>query len=211
MADRIESLQAWFRAAALGAAMLALIVAAGCASSTTPARYYSLLPAPERGKPAPPAAIAPGWSALVVTIAAQVDRPQWVVRRPDGSLAVLDDELWAAPLADEWSAAIGERLLRAAPATMLAPGRTPWRISIDLQRFETAPQHGVRIEAEWSLRSEDGRNGWRCHAEFDHPASGSAQSLAEAHQAVAAALGDAVARGLAAALAGAAGPACGAL
>lgn len=210
MADRTRSLAPWRRTAALGAAALGLAAIAGCASNAPPPRYHSLLPPPVQGEPPPPAAIAPGWSALAVTVPAQVDRPQWVVRRPDGSLAVLDDELWAAPLADEFSAAIGERLLRAAPATMLTPGRPPWRISVELQRFETVPQRGARIEAEWSLRAADGSHGWRCHAEFEHPAAGSAQSLAEAHQAIAAALGDAVARSLAAALAGAGAPACGA-
>jgi uncharacterized lipoprotein YmbA len=208
MADRSPARHPWSRAAALGAATSLLV--AGCASSPPPTRYYSLLPPPGPGAPAPPTAISPGWSALTVAIPAQVDRPQWVVRRPDDSLAVLDDERWAAPLADEIGAAVSERLLRAAPATMLPAGHRPWRIAIDVQRFESAPQRWARIEADWSLRPDAGGDGWRCHAAFERPAADSAQSLAEAHRAAVAALGDAVARGLAAALAGAGAPVCGA-
>ncbi len=206
MADPIRLRHAGLGAAALAVAALGLV--SGCASSPPATRYYSLLPAPGPGAP-PPAVISPGWSALTVTIPAQVDRLQWVVRRPDDSLAVLDDEQWAAPLADEIGAAVSERLLRAAPATMLPTGRRPWRIAIDVQRFESAPRHWARIEAEWSLRPDDGGSAWRCHAVFEHAAAGTAQSLADAHRAATAALGDAIARGLAAALAGSGAPVCG--
>ena len=195
-------------AAALAALSLGAWLLFGCASSTPPPRFHTLLSAPEAGT-VPPSPASPGWEVLTVTVPPQVDRPQWVVRQADDALVVLEDERWAAPLADEIGAAVADRLRRAAPATSLAAGRRPWRIAIDVQRFDSAPGRVVRLEAEWSLRPGDATAaGWRCRGAFDRPAGPNYASLAAAHRDLAAQLGDAIARGLAVGLAGATAPVC---
>lgn len=194
----------------LAGAALMLALAAGCGSPAPAPRYHTLLPAPD-GLPEAVAPAAPGWDALGVSVPPQVDRPQWVVRAADGALAVLEDELWAAPLAEEIVAAIAERLRRAAPATSVPKGRKPWRVTVEIQRFESQPQRAARIEAEWSLRpAEAGAATWRCRGVFERPVAGGYPALAAAHREALVALGDAVAKSLAAALAGAGAPACGA-
>ena len=195
-------------AGALAALALWLCMALGCAATAPPTRFHTLLPAPDAG-PAAPVVTSPGWEMLAVTVPPQVDRPQWVVRQADGALMVLEDERWAAPLADEIAAAVADRLRRAAPATTVPPGQRPWRIAIDVQRFESAPGRFARIEAEWSLRPGDSATaGWRCRGSFERPAGSGYAALAAAHREALVQLGDAIARGLAAGLAGAATPVC---
>ena len=45
-----------------------------------------------------------------IRVPAQVDQPQWLVRLPDDSLAVLEQERWASPLRDELREALLEQL-----------------------------------------------------------------------------------------------------
>ena len=65
----------------------ALAVAlSGCAlPQSPPVRYHTLLPAETQ---AAPSTQRLAWELLPVAVPAQVDRPQWVVRAADGSLAV---------------------------------------------------------------------------------------------------------------------------
>lgn len=190
------------------AAVAASLLVAACSTPAPPPRYHSLLPAPE-GAPLPPTASTPGWQALSIVVPPQVDRPEWVVRAADGALAVLEDERWTAPLAAEIGAAITERLRRAGPATSLPAGRKPWRVTIDIQRFESLPQRSARVDAEWSLRPGDGTAaGWHCRGDFEQAAGQGYVALAQAHREVMRQLGDAIAAGLAAALSGAGAPVC---
>ena len=203
MTDHDRSANLWLRAL-----VLAALAAGGCSTPAPAPRFHTLLPAPDAA-PATPVAATPGWDGLTVTVPPQVDRPQWVVRSADGALAVLDDERWAAPLAEEIAAALSDRLRRAAPATSLPAGAKPWRIAVDIQRFESVPQGQARVDADWSLRSAEGAaTGWRCRGAFERPAGPSYVSLAQAHRDALAQLGDAIARGLAAGLAGATAPVC---
>ena len=48
---------------------------------------------------------------LPVSVPPQVDQPQWLVRAPDDSLQMLEQERWAAPLRDEIRSAVAERLI----------------------------------------------------------------------------------------------------
>lgn len=189
-------------------ALASLLFVAGCGTPTPAPRYHTLLPAPD-GAPATPAAAKPGWEALTIVVPPQVDRPEWVVRAADGALAVLDDERWAAALTDEIGAAIADRLRRAAAATSLPAGRKPWRVSVDIQRFESWPGRAARIDAEWSLRPGDGSaGGWRCRGAFEQPAAAGYVALAAAHRQALQRLGDAIAAGLAAGLGATTAPVC---
>ncbi len=191
-----------------GIAAAGLMLVAGCGTPAPPPRYHTLLPAPDAA-PAAPVAARPGWEALTVVVPPQVDRLEWVVRMGDGALAVLDDERWAAPLTDEIGAALADRLRRAAPATSLPNGRKPWRIAVEIQRFETLPGRLARIDAEWSLRPGDaGTGGWRCRGGFEQPAEPGYVALATAHRQLLQRLGDAIASGLAAGLGAATTPVC---
>ena len=179
--------------AAIGAVLMALL--AGCGSAQPP-RYHSLVPAPSSAAQPVAATGSLAWEVLSVALPAGVDQPQWVVRTVDGSLAVLEQERWIAPLRDEVRAVVTDRLTHVvgAPAAAAAPGRR-WRIGIDVQRFESAAGREARIEATWTLTSDaEGAAPLRCRGEFVRPLAASGYlALAKGHQQAAAQLADAIA------------------
>lgn len=163
--------------------VLLLALLGACASSTT-TRLHSLLPPPATGASTATVAAARGWELAPVQLPAQVDRPQWVLRRADDSLQVLEHERWIAPLGDEIHAAVAARL---------AGGGPPLRITLDVQRFDAALGRYSRVEAAWTVRQGDGRS-WRCQATLSvQPAGDGVPALAAAHRALFAQLGDRIA------------------
>jgi uncharacterized lipoprotein YmbA len=169
-------------------------VLAACASAPLPVRYHTLLPPP--GAPAHgPAAPVLRWELLPVTVHAQLDRPQWVLRAADGSLVVLEQERWIAPLADEMGDALQETLARrfGPPA---AGSAGAWRVDVELQRLDSVPGRLARLDALWSLRAENAR-GLRCAARLEQAVSGGVDELAAAHRRSVAALGEQIAAALA--------------
>ena len=182
MTRRVPSLAALRGAVAAGIAVVTLL--GGCAAGPT-TRFHTLMPAAGTAGPqvAPTGALA--WEVLPVNIPAQVDQPQWVVRAADGSLAVLEQERWIAPLAEEFRAAVTDRLTQilGAPAASAEP-RKRWRVRIDVQRFESSPGREARLEATWTVNSlSETAISLRCRDEFVATAtSGDYLALAKAHQ-----------------------------
>jgi uncharacterized protein len=169
----------------------AIVIAAaallgGCASAPPP-RFHTLMPAPTTtATPVTPTGPF-AWEVLPVAIPAQADQPQWVVRSADGSLAVLEQERWIAPLADELRAALVARLtsmLGAPVPASAAVSQRIWRVRVDVQRFESTPWSEARLEATWTLRSDEPAGGvLSCHAVLvQAPVAANYPSLARAHQ-----------------------------
>lgn len=158
---------------ACAAAALAVLsaLAAGC-SSPPATRYYTLMPPPTAGDRAA-AALRLDWELLPVVVPAQIDQPQWVVRKPDGSLAVLEQERWIAPLGDELRGAIVGRLTRTfgpPRAAASADGAPQWRIRVEVQRFDLIPNQEARLAADWSVRGAGAAT--VCHADISKPVPG---------------------------------------
>jgi uncharacterized lipoprotein YmbA len=91
--------------------LTALLVLGACSTAPPPIRLHTLMPAePTPRDPAisgrPPVFV----SLDPIRLPAQVDQPQWLVRLPDESLASLEQERWASPLADELRQALLEQL-----------------------------------------------------------------------------------------------------
>ena len=178
----------------------ALVAFLSACASAPPTHFHSLLPAPAAAGPAAP--VSSRWEILPVTVPVQVDQAQWLIRMPDDTMALLENERWAAPLADEIRAALSERLRWTAPVIRQAAG---WRIGVEVQRFESAPGRYARLQAEWTLRAGDGGAvRLRCRQDFEQAAGASYPALAAAHRAALARLGDALAASLLALDAGAA-------
>lgn len=184
----------------LSAACLALAFAlAGCSTPQAP-RHHSLLPPPAAA--GVPAAAALPWQLAPVVVPSGLDRPQWVVRAADESLAVLERERWIAPLADELAGALGEGLMRRlgppAPAGVRA-----WTVRVDLLRLESAPGRRARLEATWSLLPPDGGTGSApCAVAIERAVGGGYPALAAGHREAVAALAQRLADALQAAAAG---------
>ena len=186
----------------------------GCASPAV-THFYTLMPAPTADSAAGAALVVPTWELLPVTVPTQVDQPPWVVRLSDDTLAVLEQERWISPLADEVRAALAQQLRQtvppsATPAVRPSANAAPrWRVAVEVLRFESLPGRLARLDVQWLLRAIEGSSApeLRCQASFSQPAPGGYVALAAAHRAALMQLGDAISAGLVALDKGAA-PGC---
>jgi uncharacterized lipoprotein YmbA len=135
---------------------LVAIVAAGC--STAPSRFYALdSTAVADGTPAAHAAVMVG----PVTVPAAVDRPEFVVRVAPNRDEVDEFNRWVAPLNDAIARAVAGDLvvLLGTPdvATETLANFIPdYRVTIDVQRFESIQGQAAIMEAVWNVRKTAG-------------------------------------------------------
>ena len=175
-------------------ALAALFALGACSTSAPPTRLHTLMPA--EPTPREPAIVG---RALVfvslepIRLPAQVDQPQWLVRLPDESLASLEQERWASPLADELRQALLEQL---AARFGIVEGRSaapqaaaPLRVALELRRFDSVPGREARIEGGWSVA---GPAALRCSFFIREPATGGMAELAAAHRRAVARLAGAI-------------------
>lgn len=132
---------------------------AGC-STPAPERFHSLIGSDTSATESSQSTAAGRWSAIhidvmPVSVPAQVDHAQWVVRQADDTLLMLEQERWAAPLGEELRGAIAWRLAGRWGAVdvhaVAAPPAPVWRVRVDVQRFESVPGREARIDSIWSL------------------------------------------------------------
>jgi uncharacterized lipoprotein YmbA len=131
--------------------------AAGC-SASAPARFYTLdsTAAPD-GAPAARAAVMVG----PVSIPASVDQPQFVVQVAPNRVEVDEFDRWAAPLNDSIARAVAGDLavLLGTPDVATAPlanFNPAYRVTIDVQRFESIRGQAALVEAVWAVRKTAG-------------------------------------------------------
>ncbi|MEY4562865.1 MAG: hypothetical protein RLZZ618_2142 [Pseudomonadota bacterium] len=180
----------------MGSLGLAGLLAA-CSTAEAP-RFHSLLPSLQTAA-APPAATSPPLYIDLgpVGIPASIDQPQWVVRMPDDSLRMLEQERWVGPLRDELRSAVAERLARHWGAvdvrTTPAPANTGWRVRIDVQRFESVIGREAWVESQWSAVSfKTPATTLTCRVVIHDPAVGDPAALAAAHRRAVVQLADAI-------------------
>lgn len=135
-------------------AFLAL-AAAGCKSA--PAHFYTLnATAKGDDTAAAPYAVAVG----PVAIPATVDRPQFVVQIAPNQVAIDEFNRWAEPLNDNIARAVAGDLsaLLGTPRVVAAPPAAvaDYRVTLNIQRFETVPGKSVEIDAAWLIRKAGG-------------------------------------------------------
>ena len=184
------------------ASALLLSLAAGLSGCSTPPalRLHTLMPdpAPAAQSPGPPITIQLG----PMLVPAQVDQPQWLVRLPDGTLALLDNERWASPLRDELRAALRETLARrwgvqdAAGAVNAAPA---WRVNLELLRLDSTPAREARLDAQWSIAAvapaaDSPKPG--CRVTLRQAVAAGSVALADGHRRIVARLADKIGRQL---------------
>ena len=90
-----------------------------------------------------------------VTIPAQVDQPQWLVRNIDGSLSLLEQERWVAPLRGELQSALLDRWAKSwgGSSPTSSSKELVWRVSVEVTRWESVPGREVRLESRWTATS----------------------------------------------------------
>lgn len=160
-----------------GAALLS-----GCASE--PAHFYTLVPG------AAPAGPSAGYQIEVqaVTVPAQVDVPQLVVRQGAGQLAVLEGQQWAAPLGAEIRSSLSQALERRLGAQDIyslprSAQSTVYRIKLDLRRFDSWPGQRADIAAIWTVRPVDVKaEPLTCTSTASVPVAAGYPALVQGHQ-----------------------------
>ena len=177
MSNRLASVISIAVIAAFGAGM------SGCASA--PAKFYTL----NSTATADPATPAARYAVLVgpVSIPASVDRPEFVVQVKTNQVEVNEFNRWAAPLSDSIARAIAGDLavllgtsdVAVAP---LANFRPAYRVTINVQRFDSILGKSVVIQAVWAVHAIAGGNVRAGRSVVEETVQGSGfDALAAAH------------------------------
>ncbi len=163
----------------------AVLALAGCASA--PVHYYTLVaPAHDISSAAGPSSLP--FELLPVTVPAQVDQPQLVVREGEQGVALLGDERWIAPLSNEVRDALSAdlaRALRSQDVTGLSGSDKPsLRIKLDLRRFDSQLGRYAMIEGAWSIRLLNGTHpgSISCTSRVSESVGTSYTALVQGHQ-----------------------------
>jgi uncharacterized lipoprotein YmbA len=144
------------RGIALTSIVLSFTLAAGC--STAPSKFYSLSStAIADGTPATSVAVLVG----PVTIPAAVDQPEFVVQVAANRVQVDEFNRWVSPLGDGIARAVAGNLvvLLGTPdvaTAQLANFAPDYRVTIDVQRFESVQGQAATVEAVWTVRKTVG-------------------------------------------------------
>jgi len=173
---------------------LAVAAAAGCASA--PAKFYKLNATAKGGDAAETRyAVAVGR----VTIPAEVDRPQFAVQTAPNRVAIDEFNRWAEPLneniagviAADLAALLGTPRVVSVPLANFDPA---YRVTVDVQKFESLPGKAAQIEAVWIVRKTAGNVTLSGRTVVGEPVTdGSFDALAAAHSRALARLSTAIA------------------
>jgi uncharacterized protein len=136
--------------------LAAALLAAACSSA--PSHFYTLDPtAIDAGGPAVRRAILVG----PVSVPAAVDRPELVVQIAPNRVDIDEFNRWAGPLGDAIARTVAADLvtLLGTPDVVSGPLASfvpDYRVTIDVQRFESLPGRAIRLDAVWVVRPTAG-------------------------------------------------------
>jgi uncharacterized lipoprotein YmbA len=137
---------------------LTVIAAAATGCASAPSRYYTL----QSTATADDAPVA-RYAVLVgpVSVPASVDRPEFVVQVAPNRVDVDEFNRWAAPLNDGIARTVAGDLavLLGTPDVAIAPlanFRPAYRVTIDVQRFDSVQGQTVLVEAVWAVHQTAG-------------------------------------------------------
>lgn len=138
--------------ARMSATVLVAVAIAACASAQS--RFYTLESTATGGT------ASSGHQAVMidlVSIPAEVDQPQFVVRVAPNRVEVDDFNRWASPLNDNIARAIAGDLAveLGTPEVVTAPAfnfNPAYQVTIDVQRFESIRGEASVVDAVWAVR-----------------------------------------------------------
>lgn len=156
------------------------------ACSSAPIQFYTLVKPAAAGATAtqPPLQIV----VLPVSVPAQVDLPQLVVRESSSRIALIEDQQWIAPLGQEIRSALASELVAMLGAEDVsgAPrnkGLKPYRIKLEVRRFESLLGRSAAIEALWTLSAPQREvPSAVCSSRVEEPVGKGYAALVEGHQ-----------------------------
>jgi len=138
---------------------------------------------------------------LAANVPAQVQRKQLVVTTGAGQVDLLEHHRWIGPLGDEISQALSQQVSAELGAidvyrTPYPPGAAPYRISTNIQRFESRPGQYALVDATWSVRRVGSDAVLTCRSVLREPVGQGYEALVAGHRAALAKLGSAIAAGV---------------
>ncbi|TFW30312.1 PqiC family protein [Duganella callida] len=166
-------------------AVATVLALAGCASSP-PEHFYSL--SNGMGVAPTPAARAAYYVEIpAVTVPQQVARSQLLVTTGSGRMDLLEQERWASPPAAEIQQALslavtGELGTVDVFRTPAPEKATVYRISTNIQRFESAPGRYALIDAVWSVRQVGSTAVLTCRSTAQEPVGAGYDDLVAGHR-----------------------------
>ncbi|WP_321967810.1 PqiC family protein [Burkholderia cepacia] len=182
------------------AAVAAALALAAC--SSPPARFYTLSPAdaaaPLRTAPTNPAFLI---EVPSVGVPEQVAKNQLVVQKSAAQVDVLEQERWASPPADEIRRALSDDLVAQLGTIDVVNSAYPagvpvYRISVNVQRFESWPARRAAIDAVWSVRSLATQAVMTCRTSVAEPVADGYDALVVGHRQAVEALANQIAAGV---------------
>jgi len=168
------------------AALAAALSLAACVGTPAPREQFFMLASPDAGA-APPTSATPSIFVGPVSIPASVDRTQMVLATGSHQVDISDDNRWAEPLRDAIPRVVAEDLShvlgtsRVLSSRIAAGAPVDFRVSIEVQRFDSSLADGATIDALWTVTPAQG--GARSGRTLAHEALAAhdAASLAAAH------------------------------
>ncbi|HZE60634.1 MAG TPA: PqiC family protein [Burkholderiales bacterium] len=166
--------------------IVVLAMSLGACSSPLKERFYTL----DAAEPPAAAAGAPSVAVSSVSVPDLVDRPQIVVRMGPNQVGIGEQARWAEPLRSAIARVVAANLATALGGRV-APQRTgdaDYRITIDVQRFESTPGDGVLIDTAWNVAPKSGERRAGRSVAREKVRGADYEALAAAHSAALAAI-----------------------
>lgn len=180
--------RALMRGAVYAGALAAAVALAACTSPQS--RFYTLgADSAASAVPVSASTAAPAWLIEVapIDVPPQVAKNQLVVQTGPTQVRVLEEERWASLPGDEIRRALSTSLtqqLRTIDVYGTAhPDATPvYRVSMNVQRFESWPGSRALIDAVWSVRAVRSNAVMTCRSVVNEPVGGGYDALVEGHR-----------------------------
>lgn len=183
----------------------ALLVAAALAGCSSPAsRFYTLSPTDDTARTtAAPSAGNAQWliELAPVDVPPQVAKAQMVVQTDANQVRVLEQERWASMPGDEIRRALSGDLTQQLGTIDVYGSPHPegvpvYRVSVNVQRFESWPGSHALIDAVWSVRALDSQTVLTCRSVLNEKVGDGYDALVIGHRQAVEALSQSIASGV---------------
>jgi len=195
-----------FRRVPALAALGALVIAAALTGCSSPAsRFYTLSPSDDTARTAaaaPSAGNAPWLIELApVDVPPQVAKAQFVVQTDANQVRVLEQERWSSMPGDEIRRALSGDLTQQLGTIDVYGSPHPegvpvYRVSVNVQRFESWPGSHALIDAVWSVRALDTQTVLTCRSVLNEKVGDGYDALVIGHRQAVEALSQSIASGV---------------
>ena len=156
------------------------------ACSSAPMHFYTL-----RQSGAEPGSASAAAAFVIdvqpVTVPAQVDQQELLVRESEQRVAILDNERWAAPLAAEMREALAADLTamlgtRDVHGLERAPSVPLYRIDVEVRQFDSWPGRHASIQADWTIHGSGEHALATCSSRASEMVGAGYDALVQGHQ-----------------------------